>query len=150
MICNSRKQPNLGNSGYTQPISTNFKNRIYTYTNRCACVCVCICTCVYIHIYTPTYTYITPSVQYISPRLTNDSSHVLFLIWKSLQTEQKMRLTWSDFSGRNLVTVREGQRVNQFFQMVCRKAIYEEEKKKNKVTEKFGERGKNKLLSPSF
>jgi len=89
-------------------------------------------------------------MQHISPQLTKAFSHVLFPVWKRLWAEQKMRLTWNDSSGRNLITVREGHRMNQFYQMVCRKEIYEEEKKKNKVAEKFRERGKNKQLSPSF
>lgn len=64
--------------------------------------------------------------------------------------EQKMRVTGNYFSGRNLVSATEGHRVNQFFQVVCREEIYEEEKKKNKVAEKLMEKGKNKQLSPSF
>lgn len=131
-------------SAHSLFLLTNFKNHIYTYTN------MCVCLYVYIFIYTHRYIYvfITLSVQHISPGLTRAFSHVLFPVWKRLQIEQKTRLTSNDFSGRNLVTAREGHRVNQFFQMVCRKAIYEEEKGKNKVVEKRGERGKNKQISP--
>lgn len=122
---------------------TDFKNHIYTFTNRCVFVCVCIYICVC-------------ACVYKSKRATHQPWADKGLlacavpVWKRLQTEQKTRLAWSDFSGRNLVTAREGHRVNQFFQMVCRKAIYEEDKKKNKVAEKLRERGKNKQLSPSF
>lgn len=87
---------------------------------------------------------------HISPELTRTFSRVLFPVWKRLQMEQKRRVTGNDFSGRNLVSAREGHRVNPFFQVVCREEIYEEEKKKNKVTEKLMEKGKNKQLSPSF
>lgn len=64
-------------------------------------------------------------MQQSSPGLTRAFSRMLFPVWKRFQTEQKMKLTWNDFSGRNLITPREGHRVNQFFQMVCRNAISE-------------------------
>lgn len=69
---------------------------------------------------------------HISPELTRTFSRVLFPVWKRLQMEQKRRVTGNDFSGRNLVSAREGHRVNPFFQVVCREEIYEEEKNKER------------------
>lgn len=63
---------------------------------------------------------------------------------------EQTRLISNDFSGRNLVTQIEGHRVNQFFQMVFRKAVLEKVHKKNKVAENLGVRGKNNQVLPYF